>query len=43
MIEMVSARVIYKNERGIIYFGPDKEGGAEIIKPLDIIIKDAVL
>ena len=40
---MVSARVIYRNKRGIIYFGLDREESAEIIKPLDIIIKDAVL
>jgi hypothetical protein len=43
MAEMVSARVIYRNERGMICFGPDGEGGAEIMKPLGVIIKDAVL
>jgi hypothetical protein len=41
--KIVSARVIYRNKRGIIYFGPNREGGAEIMKSLDIIIKDAVL
>ena len=43
MTEMVSARVIYRNKREIIYFGLNKEEDAEIIKSLDIIIKDAVL
>jgi hypothetical protein len=43
MAEIVSARVIYRNEREMMYFGPDKEGGAEIIKPLGVIIKNVVL